>query len=295
MQYAPNIAWVNSPFIVLIRTSDKQAKQGGDESEQLRSDLGIFLKKLRYLSGQSDMPKQEDLLLMMSHDIDILPQFVAIDDIRGLSHIQTYPLTVAITQANLEAAAELPDEFSTPIHSLLILDAISALLASEHRISILFAAMSMEIGFGTVLDEAYKAILLRPGDPRYRVLKIPICGGEFVTKDPVYDRLRGRDDFSTRMHEMSLYVLGKSLREENQDLYNNALILYRSRNKIVHLGTTEDAKEKVLSVDGEGSRTAIQTATDCLTWLGLNHGVKLPKLQFLSGDAFREFAKSLDA
>jgi len=295
MQYAPNIAWVNSPSIVLIRTSDKQDQQGEDESEQLGSDLGIFLKKLRYLSGQSDMPKQEDLSVMMFHNIDILPKFVATDDSRGISHIQTYPLTVAVTQANLEAAAVLPDEFSTPIHSLLILDAISAFLASEHRISILFAAMSMEIAFGTALDAAYNAILNGPSDPRYRVLKIPIGGGRFTTKDPVYDRLRGKDDFSTRMHEMSLYMLGKSLRDEDQALYNKALILYRSRNKIVHLGTTEDAKQEVLPVDKEGSNTAIQTAADCLTWLGLNHGIKLPKLQFLSGPAFKEFAKSLDA
>jgi hypothetical protein len=295
MHYAPKMAWVNSPFLVLVREHCGPNQHDEDESKQLLSYLGTFLKKLRHVSGQADMPKQDNLLAMMLGEIDILPELAAMQDHSGTATIQTYPLAVAVTRANVEAAAALPDDFSPPIHSVLILDAISAFLASDHRISILFSAMAMEIGFGAALEAAYDVILQGRDDPRYRVLKIPIGAGKFATKDPVYDRLRGRDDFSLRMHEMALYVLGKSLREDKDAVYKNALILYRSRNKIVHLGTTEDAQEEVLPVDREGAETALRTAVDCLTWLGLNPGIKLPKLQFLTGEDFKTFARALDA
>ena len=295
MHYAPTMAWVNSPSLVLIREDSAPEMRNENDSEQLHSAIGALLKKLRHLSGQADMPKQEDLLVMMFGEIDTLPEFAATEFHGGAATIQTYPLAVAITRPNVEAAAALPDDFSPPVYSVLILDAISAFLASEHRISILFSAMAMEVGFGIALDGAYDAALQEPDNIRYRVLKIPIGGDKFTLKDPIYDRLRERDNFSIRMHEMALYVLGKSLREDNNALYRDALVLYRSRNKIVHSGTTEDAQEEVLPIERDGAKKALRISADCLTWLGLYPGFKLPKLQFLTGDDFSRFAQSLDA
>jgi hypothetical protein len=294
MHYAPTMAWVNSSSVVLIRENYARETHNVHESEQLHSAVGSFLKKLRYLSGQADMPKQEDLLVMMFAEIDTLPEFVATEYHSGAT-IQTYPLAVAITRANVEAAAAMPDDFYPPVFSVLILDAIAAFLASEHRISILFCAMAMEVGFGVALDGAYDAALKEPENIRYRVLRIPIGGGKFTLKDPIYDRLRERDNFSIRVHEMALYVLGRSLREDNDVLYRDALMLYRSRNKIVHSGTTEDAQEEVLPIEREGAAAALRISADCLTWLGLYQGFNLPKIQFLTGDEFSKFAQSLDA
>jgi hypothetical protein len=95
------------------------------------------------------------------------------------------------------------------------------------------------------------------------------------------------------MHEMSLYVLGRSLRHDKEGLYKRALVLYRSRNRIVHLGTTDDAKEEVLPVDGAGAHNAIETADAVLTWLGVNRGIKLPEAHFLSGVELERFVESL--
>jgi hypothetical protein len=241
------------------------------------------------------MPKQEDLIVMTFGEIDALPELCADNYHDGAATIQTYPLAVAITMSNVEAAAELQDDFTPSVYSVLILDAISAFLASEHRISILLSAMAMEVGFGIALDGAYDDALKEPDNTRYRILKIPIGGGKFALKDPIYDRLRERDNFSSRMHEMALYVLGRSLREDDSALYQDALVLYRSRNKIAHLGTTENAEEEVLPIEREGAKKALRISADCLTWLGLYPGFKLPKLQFLTGDDFRRFAQTLDA
>ena len=291
--YAPNAAWLSSRNLVLIQEDDLRSSWDEDQFQQLLSHLGSLLRKLRHLSGQADMPKEEDVVAVRFGTLDILPELPNLG-VDSSSSVQTYLLATAVSNADLVKAAALSDDFDPPIYSVLILDSIAAFQSKDYRVSILLSAMAMEVGFGAALDAAHDSILQTPSDPRYRVQKIPINGGDFLLKDSIYERLREKIDFSIRMHEMSLYALGKSLRTENDVLYKKAMKLYRSRNKIVHLGTTDEAAEEVLPMDRFGAFTALEVVTDCLTWLGLNPGFKLPKLQFLTGDDFIKFAQALD-
>jgi hypothetical protein len=287
-------AFISSRNLVFVREDYPPGQYDKNEFEHLRSLFAELLGRLRHESGQADMPKPEDLVMVMFGEIESLPEPPALEPFGNVVTIQTYPLIAAVTERQYTAALKLPKDFTSPIHRILFLDAISAYLEHDFRVSILFAAMAMEIAFGTALEEAYEAILASPDNPRYRVQTIPIGGGAFSIKDPIFDRLREKTDFSIRVHEMSLYVLGKSLRVDKESLYKRALTLYRSRNKIVHLGTTDDAKEEVLVIDEKGAFAAVETASDCLSWLGLSSGAPLPKLAFVSGEEFSAFVDGLD-
>jgi hypothetical protein len=173
------------------------------------------------------MPKGEDLVAIRFDDVDRLPEPPDLREDNPAS-VQTYLLATSVSTAEIVRASTLAGDFDPPIYSVLVLDAIAAFQSNDYRISILLSAMAMEIGFGAALDAAHDSILQKPDDPRYRVLKIAISGGNISLKDPIYERLRERMDFSIRMHEMSLYVLGKSLRAEDDALYKKALKLLRA-------------------------------------------------------------------
>lgn len=109
------------------------------------------------------------------------------------------------------------------------------------------------------------------------------AGGIFVRKDPIYERLRHRSDFNVLLHELSLYVLGRSLLAEDQALYANAKRLYSTRNQLVHSGgLLEDETNPPLQLDATGAMTALKTAAALFSWLGLRHDFPLPEGAFVS-------------
>jgi hypothetical protein len=103
-----------------------------------------------------------------------------------------------------------------------------------------------------------------------------------VAKDPVYEKLRNnRSDFRGLLHELSLYVLGRSLLIENENLYQDAMKLYAIRNKLAHIGDLpSDPSDQYIQLDSQGSLKSIKTAVQLLGWLGLRHDYVLPNFRF---------------
>jgi hypothetical protein len=64
--------------------------------------------------------------------------------------------------------------------------------------------------------------------------------------------------------------MNRSIYLENQKLYHNLLRLYRTRNKIVHLGApiNEDPNERI-SINEEGANLAFDIALDTFHWAGI--------------------------
>jgi hypothetical protein len=147
--------------------------------------------------------------------------------------------------------------------------------------------MSAEIAFGSKIDEAYANILSTPNDDRFRVIKRPVAGGTSVSKDPIYEKLRSRDDFKVLLNELALYVLRRSLLSENEPLYLRAIRMYNTRNQLAHTGELDDAdSNKTFALDQAGSMAVLQTALDLFSWLGTRTDFQLPTLGFKSfGDA----------
>ena len=84
----------------------------------------------------------------------------------------------------------------------------------------------------------------------WRVVEFRTGGGATARKDPIWDLLKQREDANSLLHEGALYVLGKSLRIENETLFQFMQRLRSTRNKIVHRGEPPDAADnKYLSID----------------------------------------------
>ena len=127
-------------------------------------------------------------------------------------------------------------------------------MGSDYRTSILYAAISIEAAAATLLDEEYERLIAAvPTPSAVRVIDLPQAGGAHRRIDPVYAHLtRGGGQFRTLLHELPLYIFGRSLMVQNQALYDGALRLYTTRNAIAHRGEPDD-EHRALSLDRAGS------------------------------------------
>lgn len=163
------------------------------------------------------------------------------------NYIQNYRLQIALTKAYVEQADSNIVSGHFPIHRMVLLDAILAFLDRDDRRAVLYAAMAVEILSEKKIDEA--------GIPNGR----------------------GRSGESTiekRLHRQALQAFGRSLKDENPTLYQQAEKLYRTRNKIVHEGVIPKT-DQFFQIDSIESRTtgneicpALICACDVFAWLG---------------------------
>jgi len=138
--------------------------------------------------------------------------------------------------------------------------------------------------FGSVIEDAYARILAAEKDDRFRVIELHQAGGVTVRKDPIYERLQNRSDFTVLINELSLYVLGRSLLMEDQVLFASAKRLYSTRNRIVHSGELpENDSNSTYSLDEGGAMASLRTAVSLFAWLGLRNDFPLPGMEFVPG------------
>jgi hypothetical protein len=276
--------WVNSELVLSCLTHN--CEPDNSQFEILMPIVSDFLARLRHASGQATLPRTESLVTGGETNVTQLPS-LSVDSSwpEGLapSRFQKYLWSTAITAERLGAANILGPKFIPPTHEALFLDAVVALRGHDYRRSVLYATISAEVAFGTVIDEAYDRLLTAPADGRFRVIALAQAGGIRVRKDPIYERLRQRSDFNALLHELSLYVLGRSLLAEDQTLYANAKRLYSTRNQLVHSGgLLENETNPPLRLDAEGAMTALEIATALFSWLKLRHDFALPDGGFVS-------------
>ncbi len=144
--------------------------------------------------------------------------------------------------------------------------------------------MSIEVAFGSAIDAEYKRIVVDPDDKRFRVITLSKAGGGSLMKDPVYEKLRDREDFTVRLHELPLYVLRRSLLVEDETLFHRAKRLYKTRNKIVHAGKIDNSRggEHYTFEMSLTRNDALNTAIKIFSWLGMRANFILPTKHFLS-------------
>ncbi|MGA2427192.1 MAG: hypothetical protein ABSH13_01705 [Candidatus Acidiferrum sp.] len=261
------------------------ASEKTEPSEKKVDDLipivGKLLVRLRLLSRQAALPGPEDLMMTGIAEVNELPQLTFDLSPSPAGRIQKYLLETAITAEQIGAVIALAPDFIPPTHELLLMDAITAYGEKDHRRAILYAAISAEVALGFVIEDAYERVRGGPADERFRIVELP-QGDRTIRKDPVYERLRSRPDFGVFLHELSLYILRRSLLEENQALYADAKRLYLTRNQLVHLGgLAETEPSQPYKLDARGATAALKTATALFTWLGLRDNFPLPDGKFV--------------
>ncbi len=198
--------------------------------------------------------------------------------------VPKYTLDTAVTWNDL-TDADL--DFLTSksfVYEKLLLDAIHAYKDRDYRRSLLYTAISIETLAATKLDEAYE-LITHEGDPEkiLRLVSFSQKGGALITKDPVYQLLRSRSKFLELLHEIPLYLFGKSLLVDNKTLYQKATRLYSTRNKIAHLGEPHVGNQTTFAMTKEDALEAIECAINIFQWFGVSTHFPIPKLSFGTG------------
>src|SRR5262249_50025803 len=149
-------------------------------------------------------------------------------------------------------------------------------LNSDYQKALLYAAIAVESMAEAQIEDRHSGQLdsLRP-QIRLRILPFKQAGGLVVRKYPIYEYLRRRKSFSVLLHELPLYVLGRSLLHEDQELYRLALKLYKTRNTLAHGRIPED-KDKEYQVSSHDAINALQCAKRVFEWYGCPTGFVLP-------------------
>ena len=280
--------WVNSEIVFSFNDAQVMKDRQPDKSKikSLVPVVGDLLVRLRHVSGQATLPRLESLLSSGETNIDELPVLSADSswpDGLSPSSFQKYLWSTAITAERIAAATELGPKFIPPTHEELFLRVVAAFRGNDYRRAVLYATISTEVAFGTVIDETYGRVLTAQDDERFRVIALAQAGGVTVRKDPIYERLRHRSDFNVLLHELPLYVLRRSLLAEDQALYADAKRLYSTRNQVVHSGAlVENETNQHFRLDAGGAMAALQTAAALFSWLKLKEDFPLPDGEFVS-------------
>ena len=65
-----------------------------------------------------------------------------------------------------------------------------------------------------------------------------------------------------------MYLLARSLRHDDENLYRRAHSLYRTRNCLAHTGEIDSNKEGLLDVDHKGAAEALTVMNSVIEWFG---------------------------
>lgn len=176
----------------------------------------------------------------------------------------------------LEIETYFKINFEIPVYEEVLIDSLTALYSSDYKKTILYAAIAIESMMSMKIDEEHNQSLQIVSK---RTIDIKANGKTgVVRKDPIFESLRHNCSFKNLLHEVALYVLEKSLLDQNEALYQKAIQLYSTRNRIVHKGglTLQEA-EKLLTVNDQGASEAYNTAVEIFHWMGIKKFKKYEK------------------
>ncbi len=282
---------------VLIQTdmllfSSPETFKDSTEAEEFAQYLRTFAGNLRHASKQVEV--NGEFVFTTNHSVEqqvlegTIPSFPSASP--GAIYFKKYYIDTAITWKEVERADMTLANNSLPVFGTLFLDAIQAFIERDYRRTILYSAIAIETLAATKLDEIYKS-LLDAGDPSgtLRIVSIPRSGNTTIKKDPIYTALSDTDKFSYLLHEMPLYLLRRSILIENEALYQKALKLYRTRNKIVHRGELPLAGENnFFKVNESDAKEALNCAKGVIKWFSITDDYIIPERGFIVAKAIEK-------
>ena len=182
-------------------------------------------------------------------------------------------MEAALTGNHVEFAAAKAAEGPPPSWATVGLDAVRALDARDYRTALLYAAVAVEAG----AKDRLRGLMERvpTADQRFRVVSRD-RGGVPKTQDPVFEFLVGTRGAALErlFDEASLYVRGRSLRDEDPPLFQRLRRLAQTRNDIAHRGAAE--RNNSLTMDASGAAEAVATLRDLWNWLEIPAPLALP-------------------
>ena len=247
---------------------------------------GDFVRKLRFITKQAGLPSEPGYGFMVGISEPPMSEFPVSGE-RGNTHISNYDVETAISAESLIATDRLPSTDSISISDSLILDSIQALLERDFRRTLLYAAIALETFISNVLGDSYLNSLKVEAHPtQLRITDFTVSKGNTVKKDPIFTFLdrSSRTNFALLLHEIPLYLLNKSLQLDDAHLYQSALRLYRTRNKIVHSGVIPEEDGELFASTFSDAKDGLQTMLNVCYWFGMTEIYHLP------GNGFKELS-----
>jgi hypothetical protein len=228
------------------------------DGQWLRAGLPSVLRRLRYFSKQPTLPRNS-----VARFAREAPEIVArptVVELRG-TQIRS-DLLRAVTADTLR---RLGSDDTVPIFADVLLDAIEAMLEFDFRKSILYSAIALEAGASSAIESEYERLRRLPGQTLHRFL--PARGNQDV-HDPIFVRLADRANSRMRLHELPLYLFGRSLLVQNEPLFTRALRLSGTRNGLAHAG---DAGQRAdaYALDLTSASECLETARQVFDWFDL--------------------------
>lgn len=245
--------------------------------EQLVRQCLAFLRALRLLTRQAALPTE--IFAVEFSEVASLPPvvFPCAPQAKGFL-MGKYRLDTAVTTFHISETDKRGVETDIPIFHEVLLDALHAYERHDDREAILFAAIATEALARTLLDAEYRKVVAAAASPAHmNILSFPQPGGHAIRKDPIYLLLADSDTFSRLLHEVPLYLIRRSLLDEDQALYKRAISLYRTRNRISHGRRVEPDENDLFLVDRDGALQGLATAIAVFEWFGIS-GYFLPVL-----------------
>jgi hypothetical protein len=264
--------------IVLSTDMIAIAAPDGTYALQSVSDIWLTVRRLlmalRYASGQASIPRH---CTWMTEDRGLLrPRELSWEPPSGEHHVNTFYFETALSMKHVEQAVELGSALDVPGHAAVFLDAMEAFTNGDYRGAQFYATIACESGAATALDARHRHLASGATDARHRF--VVLGGATKPKKDPVFEMLRRHAKFKHFLHELPLYVLGRSLLLENEALYAKLLRL-ATRNAIAHTGDA-GTTDVHLKDTREDAQRALQWASDLLVWFDLRPRYTLPDSPF---------------
>jgi hypothetical protein len=270
--------FTNPDAMKALARADARDKYDAFLEDELPPIAKSLTRALRYVTKQAQLPQEPSSYGMtIPANFDFTLYFPAMRK-HGNTYISNYELETAITMDRVLEADKVRGSH-LPVVDSLLLDSVQALLDSDYRRALLFAAIAMEAHAATTLDDLYHGILEKDQPaPHMHVVSFDLPGGATRQKDPIYVSLaeRAQTDFAMLLHELPLYLFGRYILVEDQPLYQRARRLYRTRNQIVHRGEIPDRAESSFAFSVAGAQAGIETALAVCRWFGLNEHYALP-------------------
>jgi hypothetical protein len=254
--------------IGLLKSTNLDVTPDYDELTNLTSS---FLSWVRFFSFQTQISSVTHIeAIFPSVDItDTLPIIQTYGSgLEGFTRAYIYETSITEEIIN-KSASKVKNGEAVPVFYQFLLDGYSNYDTSDYRQCFLNLAISVESYLGIKLDEEYEKRISGSGGPEIRIINIPRAGGKFIKKDPIYESLASGTNFSTLLHQRPLYLLGKSLLIDNPETYKLAMMLYATRNKIVHRGElSEQDVTTCFSLTKKDADKALNCVKDVFGWFG---------------------------
>lgn len=231
-----------------------------------------FVKYLRWLTTETSVNHLEEFKIGVKIENFKLKKLNITHTIEENQKLNMNDFTSLINTSTLRNIDKLIlNKVEIPVYEDLLIDAKRQLERKDFRKAILFAVMAIESMLTSKYDEKYSEIKNgKHNKNKFRVISMQTKNGN-ILKDPIYEKLIKRSNFENLLHEIPLYIIEKSLLLEDQKLYQSALKLYRTRNKIVHKGVIPDDNNKnFLPNKMIGAFEAYRIMIHIFRWMGIN-------------------------